>query len=129
MCRRPLEILRNVVHRLHEAPEEPLPPVFGRPSASVHLEHSRVTAVHRRVAIRAAKHLSPVEGQVLYMRWIEAMGEGMADLRFLQAALVIDSKNPSASRAAVASTLLASRWENDDRPIPLGSLVPEQITK
>src|ERR1019366_1671062 len=82
----------GVIRRLHEAGDEPLPPVFRRARASVHFEHARVTAVQLRVPWRAAKHLGPVEGEVVYMRWIESMGEGMADLRFLEAALVMSGR-------------------------------------
>ena len=55
----------------------------------MYLEHPRVTAVQHRVAIRATKHLGPVEGEMLDVRRIEAMREGVADLRLLHAALVV----------------------------------------
>jgi len=51
-----------------------------------------VTTTPLRVARRTAKYLSPVESEILYVRWIEAMGEGMADLRFLEAALVMSGR-------------------------------------
>jgi hypothetical protein len=73
----------------------------------VHFEHSRVTAVQLRVARRATKHLGPVEGEILYMVRIETMGEGMADLRFLEAALVM--RRRQREEGAVATGELIDR--------------------
>jgi len=63
----------GVIDCLHEAPEKAPSPVIGRPCASVNLEHARVTTMQLRVARRTAKHLGPVESEILYMRRIEAV--------------------------------------------------------
>ena len=55
----------------------------------MNFEHGRMTPVELRVTGRASKDLRPVEGEVLDVCGMDAVGEQMVQLRVLETALVV----------------------------------------
>ena len=74
----------------------------------MNFEHPRVTSKQLGVARRSAEHLGPVESEIPYVRRIEAMREGMADLGLLEAALVMCRRE--CEEGGVAAGDLVNGW-------------------
>ena len=63
-----------------------------------------------RVARRAAEYLGPVVREILDVGWIEAMREGMADLRLLEAALVV--RRSQGKKSGITAGELVNGWSS-----------------